>query len=220
VYQEFVIAAMLSFDHVLCICTHAAPTLAPSNVKVTLIEEDTALVSWKPPDEPNVAVTHYTILYAARSAWIAGEWQVLQREGKERTRLHRYAGGRHGDVLLSHTNGPLEISNSFNAAPCDPWMVPWQVELTAFVLMMEEQLGGLMSLQQRLWFTFLLTFLPQRRFWTTSIYRNRPYLSRWCTLCKYQCGIGECIYSLFLVVFLSVCIWLGINIKYADECSF
>ncbi|TNN87477.1 Protogenin A [Liparis tanakae] len=58
-----------------------APTLAPSNVKVTLIEEDTALVSWKPPDEPNVAVTHYTILYASRSAWIAGEWQVLQREG-------------------------------------------------------------------------------------------------------------------------------------------
>uniref|UniRef100_A0A8C3AXP3 Protogenin n=1 Tax=Cyclopterus lumpus TaxID=8103 RepID=A0A8C3AXP3_CYCLU len=58
-----------------------APTLAPSNVKVTLIEEDTALVSWKPPNEPNVAVTHYTILYASRSAWIAGEWQVLQREG-------------------------------------------------------------------------------------------------------------------------------------------
>uniref|UniRef100_A0A671YNN7 Protogenin n=1 Tax=Sparus aurata TaxID=8175 RepID=A0A671YNN7_SPAAU len=58
-----------------------APTLPPSNVKVTLIEEDTALVSWKPPDESNVAVTHYTILYASRHAWIAGEWQVLQREG-------------------------------------------------------------------------------------------------------------------------------------------
>ncbi|XP_074522837.1 protogenin A [Halichoeres trimaculatus] len=58
-----------------------APTLSPSNVKVTLIEEDTALVSWKPPEEPNVAVTHYTILYASRHAWIAGEWQVLQREG-------------------------------------------------------------------------------------------------------------------------------------------
>ncbi|KAM6949954.1 protogenin A [Lycodopsis pacificus] len=58
-----------------------APTLPPSNVKVTLIEEDTALVSWKPPDEPNVAVTHYTILYASRNAWIAGEWLVLQREG-------------------------------------------------------------------------------------------------------------------------------------------
>uniref|UniRef100_A0A3Q3N6S3 Protogenin n=1 Tax=Mastacembelus armatus TaxID=205130 RepID=A0A3Q3N6S3_9TELE len=58
-----------------------SPTLPPSNVKVTLIEENTALVSWKPPDDPNVAVTHYTILYASRKAWIAGEWQVLQREG-------------------------------------------------------------------------------------------------------------------------------------------
>ncbi|KAM4597248.1 protogenin A [Fundulus diaphanus] len=58
-----------------------APTLPPSNIKVTLIEEDTALVSWKLPDEPNVAVTHYTILYASRNAWIAGKWQVLQREG-------------------------------------------------------------------------------------------------------------------------------------------
>ncbi|XP_053174817.1 protogenin A [Scomber japonicus] len=58
-----------------------APTLPPSNVKVTLIEEDTALVSWKPPEEPNIAVTRYTILYASRNAWIAGEWQVLQKEG-------------------------------------------------------------------------------------------------------------------------------------------
>ncbi|XP_046898214.1 LOW QUALITY PROTEIN: protogenin A-like [Hypomesus transpacificus] len=58
-----------------------APTLPPSSVKVTLIEEDTALVSWKLPDEPNLAVTHYTILYASRQAWLAGEWQVLQREG-------------------------------------------------------------------------------------------------------------------------------------------
>uniref|UniRef100_A0A8D0ANH6 Protogenin n=1 Tax=Sander lucioperca TaxID=283035 RepID=A0A8D0ANH6_SANLU len=58
-----------------------APTQPPFNVKVTLIEEDTALVSWKPPDEPSVAVTHYTILYASRNAWIAGEWQVLQKEG-------------------------------------------------------------------------------------------------------------------------------------------
>uniref|UniRef100_M4AIM4 Protogenin n=1 Tax=Xiphophorus maculatus TaxID=8083 RepID=M4AIM4_XIPMA len=58
-----------------------APTLPPSNIKVTLIEEDTALVSWKLPDEPNVAVTHYTILYASQNAWIAGKWQILQREG-------------------------------------------------------------------------------------------------------------------------------------------
>ncbi|XP_030649970.1 protogenin A [Chanos chanos] len=58
-----------------------APTQPPSGVKVTLIEHDTALVSWKLPDEPNVAVTRYTILYASRKAWVAGEWQVLHREG-------------------------------------------------------------------------------------------------------------------------------------------
>lgn len=74
---------LLSAIKVIFIHPHPAPTLPPSNVKVTLIEEDTALVSWKPPDEPNVAVTRYTILYASRHAWIAGEWQVLQREGKD-----------------------------------------------------------------------------------------------------------------------------------------
>lgn len=51
-------------------------------VKVTLIEDDTALVSWKPPDGPETVVTRYTILYASRKAWIAGEWQVLHREGE------------------------------------------------------------------------------------------------------------------------------------------
>ncbi|KAI4886009.1 hypothetical protein NFI96_000956 [Prochilodus magdalenae] len=58
-----------------------APSLPPVGVKVTLIEGDTALVSWKPPNEPNVAVTRYTILYASRKAWVAGKWQILQREG-------------------------------------------------------------------------------------------------------------------------------------------
>ncbi|XP_006628841.2 protogenin A isoform X1 [Lepisosteus oculatus] len=58
-----------------------APTRPPTGVKVTLIEDDTALVSWKQPEEPNVVVTRYTVLYASRKAWIAGEWQVLQREG-------------------------------------------------------------------------------------------------------------------------------------------
>uniref|UniRef100_A0A6Q2X527 Protogenin n=1 Tax=Esox lucius TaxID=8010 RepID=A0A6Q2X527_ESOLU len=58
-----------------------APTMPPSGVKVTMIEDDTALVSWKHPDEPNLAVTRYTILYASRKAWVAGEWQVLQKEG-------------------------------------------------------------------------------------------------------------------------------------------
>lgn len=51
-------------------------------MKVTVIEEGTALVSWKPPDDPNTAVTHYTVLYASRQDWKAGEWQALQREGK------------------------------------------------------------------------------------------------------------------------------------------
>uniref|UniRef100_A0A8C7ZLU2 Protogenin n=1 Tax=Oryzias sinensis TaxID=183150 RepID=A0A8C7ZLU2_9TELE len=58
-----------------------APTQPPSNVKVTLIEEDTALVSWKLPDEPNVAVTHYNVLYASRNTWAAGKWQMLRKEG-------------------------------------------------------------------------------------------------------------------------------------------
>uniref|UniRef100_A0AAY4ER63 Protogenin n=1 Tax=Denticeps clupeoides TaxID=299321 RepID=A0AAY4ER63_9TELE len=53
----------------------------PSGIKVTLIEENTALVSWRPPDQPSVTVTHYTILYASQRAWVAGEWQILQRDG-------------------------------------------------------------------------------------------------------------------------------------------
>lgn len=59
-----------------------APAGPPVGVKVTLIEDGTALVSWKPPDGPETVVTRYTILYASRKAWIAGEWQVLHREGK------------------------------------------------------------------------------------------------------------------------------------------
>uniref|UniRef100_H3B5H2 Protogenin n=1 Tax=Latimeria chalumnae TaxID=7897 RepID=H3B5H2_LATCH len=58
-----------------------APSSPPVGVKVTLIEEDTALVSWKPPEDPKTIVNRYTILYASRKAWIAGEWQVLHREG-------------------------------------------------------------------------------------------------------------------------------------------
>ncbi|XP_067236723.1 protogenin B [Chanodichthys erythropterus] len=58
-----------------------APSSPPLSVRATLIEDDTALVSWKQPDQPDLSVTHYTILYASQSAWIAGEWQVLQREG-------------------------------------------------------------------------------------------------------------------------------------------
>ncbi|XP_075883466.1 protogenin B-like [Nelusetta ayraudi] len=59
----------------------AAPSQPPTGVRVTLIEDDTALVSWREPTEPNVAVTHYTILYASQKAWLAGHWQIIQREG-------------------------------------------------------------------------------------------------------------------------------------------
>ncbi|KAM6425886.1 protogenin isoform 2-T2 [Liasis olivaceus] len=58
-----------------------APAGPPLGVKVTLIEEDTALVSWKPPAGIRTLVSRYTILYTSRKAWIAGEWQVLHREG-------------------------------------------------------------------------------------------------------------------------------------------
>jgi hypothetical protein len=65
-------------------------------VKVTLIEDDTALVSWKLPDEPNLAVTRYTIFYASRKAWVAGEWKVLQREGEPKRAREREAAGSTG----------------------------------------------------------------------------------------------------------------------------
>ncbi|TNN87080.1 Protogenin B [Liparis tanakae] len=59
----------------------AAPSQPPAGVRVNLIEDDTALVSWREPREPNVVVTRYTILYASQKAWITGRWQILQREG-------------------------------------------------------------------------------------------------------------------------------------------
>nr|XP_057931096.1 protogenin B-like [Doryrhamphus excisus] len=59
----------------------AAPRRPPTGLRVTLIEEDTALVSWKEPTESNVVVTHYTILYASQTSWMAGRWQIIQREG-------------------------------------------------------------------------------------------------------------------------------------------
>uniref|UniRef100_A0A667WVY4 Protogenin homolog b (Gallus gallus) n=1 Tax=Myripristis murdjan TaxID=586833 RepID=A0A667WVY4_9TELE len=59
----------------------AAPSQPPAGVRVTLIEDDTALVSWREPPEPNVVVTHYTILYASQEAWLAGHWQIMQKEG-------------------------------------------------------------------------------------------------------------------------------------------
>ncbi|XP_061577698.1 protogenin B-like [Cololabis saira] len=59
----------------------AAPRRPPAGVRVTLIEDDTALVSWREPSEPNLSVTHYTILYAQQKSWMAGHWQELKREG-------------------------------------------------------------------------------------------------------------------------------------------
>lgn len=76
-------AVAFSGSGVTYIFSSTVPSRPPSSVKATLIEEDTALVSWKPPDDPNSAVTHYTVLYASRHDWLAGEWQELQREGKE-----------------------------------------------------------------------------------------------------------------------------------------
>lgn len=78
----YIIVSDLASGVKLAFFSSSAPTLPPSGVKVTLIEDDTALVSWKLPDEPNLAVTRYTILYASRKAWVAGEWKVLQREGE------------------------------------------------------------------------------------------------------------------------------------------
>lgn len=59
----------------------AAPSQPPAGVRVTLIEEDTALVSWREPTESNVVIKRYTILYASQKDWIAGHWQKVQREG-------------------------------------------------------------------------------------------------------------------------------------------
>lgn len=65
------------------LCT--APSQPPAGVRVTLIEDDTALVSWREPTEPNVVVTHYTIMYASQKAWMVGRWQIMQRDGESWT---------------------------------------------------------------------------------------------------------------------------------------
>uniref|UniRef100_A0A3Q0S928 Protogenin homolog b (Gallus gallus) n=1 Tax=Amphilophus citrinellus TaxID=61819 RepID=A0A3Q0S928_AMPCI len=59
----------------------AAPSQPPAGVRVTLIEEDTALVSWREPAESNVVITSYTILYASQKDWMSGLWQKIKREG-------------------------------------------------------------------------------------------------------------------------------------------
>ncbi|XP_028306228.1 protogenin A-like [Gouania willdenowi] len=59
----------------------AAPSRPPAGLRVTLIEDDTALVSWKEASDPSDLVTHYTIMYASHKAWMDGHWQQIQREG-------------------------------------------------------------------------------------------------------------------------------------------
>lgn len=59
----------------------AAPRSPPVSVKVTLIEENTALVSWKPPEDMGSSVTQYTIFYASSKDSAAGKWQNMHRDG-------------------------------------------------------------------------------------------------------------------------------------------
>uniref|UniRef100_G3TG99 Protogenin n=1 Tax=Loxodonta africana TaxID=9785 RepID=G3TG99_LOXAF len=98
---------------------YTAPAGPPVGVKVTLIEDDTALVSWKPPDGPETVVTRYTILYASRKAWIAGEWQVLHREGAiTMALLENLVAGNVYIVKISASNevGEGPFSNSVELA--------------------------------------------------------------------------------------------------------
>ncbi|XP_060770584.1 protogenin B [Neoarius graeffei] len=92
-----------------------APLSPPLGVRVTLIEEDTALVSWREPEQPNLTVSHYTILYAPQRAWLAGDWQVLQREGSNTMALlEKLEPGNVYLVKISASNqagdGPFSIT--------------------------------------------------------------------------------------------------------------
>ncbi|XP_069018792.1 protogenin B-like [Embiotoca jacksoni] len=84
----------------------AAPSQPPAGVRVTLIEDDTALVSWREPTEPNVVVTYYTILYASQEAWMTGQWQKMQREGSHTVALlEKLEPGNVYLVKISASNG-------------------------------------------------------------------------------------------------------------------
>uniref|UniRef100_A0A3Q1F011 Protogenin homolog b (Gallus gallus) n=1 Tax=Acanthochromis polyacanthus TaxID=80966 RepID=A0A3Q1F011_9TELE len=84
----------------------AAPSQPPAGVRVTLIEDDTALVSWREPTEPNVMVTHYTILYASQKGWLSGHWQKIQREGSHTMALlEKLEPGNVYVVKISASNG-------------------------------------------------------------------------------------------------------------------
>ncbi|KAM4766621.1 protogenin [Cyanocitta cristata] len=99
-----------------------APSGPPVGVKVTLIEDNTALVSWKPPDGPETVVTRYTIFYASRKSWIAGEWQVLHREGAiTMALLENLVAGNIYLVKISASNevgeGPFSNAVEFAVLP-------------------------------------------------------------------------------------------------------
>ncbi|CAB1331857.1 unnamed protein product [Coregonus sp. 'balchen'] len=86
----------------------AAPSHPPEGVRVSLIEDDTALVSWREPEGNNLAVTHYTILYASQRAWLAGHWQKLQRKGSNTMALlERLEPGNIYLVKISASNQGL-----------------------------------------------------------------------------------------------------------------
>ncbi|XP_068128625.1 protogenin [Hyperolius riggenbachi] len=57
-----------------------APDGPPTGVKVTLIEETTALVSWKTPEDMDSTVTRYTILYTKKDC-TTGDWHTMHRDG-------------------------------------------------------------------------------------------------------------------------------------------
>ncbi|KAK3558832.1 hypothetical protein QTP86_028730 [Hemibagrus guttatus] len=92
-----------------------APSSPPLGVRATLIEEGTALVSWREPEQPNLTVSHYTILYAPQRAWLAGDWQVLQREGSNTMALlEKLEPGNVYLVKISASNqagdGPFSVT--------------------------------------------------------------------------------------------------------------
>ncbi|KAM9529150.1 protogenin B-like [Salvelinus alpinus] len=100
----------------------AAPSHPPEGVRVSLIEDGTALVSWREPEENNLAVTHYTILYASQRAWLAGHWQTLQREGSNTVvLLERLEPGNVYLVKISASNlvgdGPFSTTVELALGP-------------------------------------------------------------------------------------------------------
>ncbi|XP_045072298.1 protogenin B-like [Coregonus clupeaformis] len=100
----------------------AAPSHPPEGVRVSLIEDDTALVSWREPEGNNLAVTHYTILYASQRAWLAGHWQKLQRKGSNTMALlERLEPGNVYLVKISASNqvgdGPFSTTVELALGP-------------------------------------------------------------------------------------------------------